>query len=272
MSAMIPASLRFIIFLLLVVLIGAHGSHATADLKKTATNTFAPSTLGRDLVSPFTTEAKYALMTGTAVTVVFMAFKKDIEEPFNDRMKEDRPLGRNGWGDKFGQLVPNLVYFGSMLGAYALQSDEKYLRRADLVFRSTLHSGVTTILLKNLFRAERPYDPNVKTSFPSGHATSTFAFASAVAMEHEWYWGACAYALATYVGASRVNDHQHHLRDVLAGATIGISYGMGIYYRMLNEQMAARGAGRRANASEQFFAFVPNDQLDGAAFLLRRQF
>ena len=28
-----------------------------------------------------------------------------------------------------------------------------------------------------------------------------------------------------------MNDNQHYLHDVLAGATIGISYGMGIYYR-----------------------------------------
>jgi membrane-associated phospholipid phosphatase len=241
-----------------------------ADLAETAKNTFAFKTLGQDLVSPVTTPAKYALIAGTTITVATMIFKKDFEEPINDQMKEHRPLGRNGWGDKFGQLVPNAFYLGSMLGAYALAHDELYLRRADLMFRSTLHSGVITILMKNIFRAERPYDPNVKTSFPSGHAASTFAFASAIAMEHEWYWGLGAYTLATYVGASRINDHQHHLRDVLAGATIGISYGMGIYYRMLNERSSTGSAQTRRE--ESFFALVPTNELDGAAFLLRRRF
>jgi hypothetical protein len=37
-----------------------------------------------------------------------------------------------------------------------------------------------------------------------------------------------AYSLAGFVAYSRMNDNQHWLHDVLAGATIGTSYGVGI--------------------------------------------
>jgi membrane-associated phospholipid phosphatase len=245
-------------------------SLAHADLPDTAKHTVALETLGQDIISPVTTRARYALIAGTALTLTTMAFKKQFEEPINDQMQEYRPLGPNSGGDKAGQLIPNVLYFGSMLGIYAFNHDSTSLRRADLMFRTTLHSGVMTLLMKAIFQAERPYDKNVKTSFPSGHSSSIFAFASAVAMEHEWYWGVGAYTLATYVGASRINDHQHHLRDVIAGATVGVSYGMGIYYRMLNEQSAGATAGSGRN--ENFFALVPTNELDGAAFMLRRQF
>ena len=40
--------------------------------------------------------------------------------------------------------------------------------------------------------------------------------------------GVPALSLATLVGASRINDNRHYLHDVLAGATIGLVYGIGI--------------------------------------------
>ena len=38
-------------------------------------------------------------------------------------------------------------------------------------------------------------------------------------------------ALAGTVALSRMNDNKHYLHDVVAGATIGTAYGLGIYFR-----------------------------------------
>jgi hypothetical protein len=65
-------------------------------------------------------------------------------------------------------------------------------------------------------------------SFPSGHTTTAFAFASYVASEHPWYVGVPAYIMASYVGFCRMQDNYHFLHDVVAGATLGISYGIAI--------------------------------------------
>ncbi len=258
--------------MILLVLVFTSGDFAMAadaspepSAAETFRETFSWRTLKGDFTSPFTTPAKYALATGTALTAVAMIFKKEIDEPINDAMKRDRPLGDDGTGDKFGQLVPNVLYFGSMLATYSITGEARPLRRANLMFRSTLHSGIVTIALKNTLRAGRPYNNDVKTSFPSGHSSSSFAFASAVAMEHEWYWGLGAYAVATYVGASRINDHQHHFRDVLAGATIGISYGMGVFYRMKEEETS----GLASNVS---WALLPTDDLAGATLIYKKAF
>lgn len=61
-----------------------------------------------------------------------------------------------------------------------------------------------------------------------GHSTTAFAFASTVASLHSWYWGVGAYSLAAAVAFSRINDNRHYIHNVVAGATIGISYGLSI--------------------------------------------
>ncbi len=75
-----------------------------------------------------------------------------------------------------------------------------------------------------------------KRSFPSGHTTTAFAFASVVAMEHEWYLGAGAYALASFVAYSRMNDNEHYLHDVAMGATLGTVFGVALYHQALKQK------------------------------------
>jgi len=64
-------------------------------------------------------------------------------------------------------------------------------------------------------------------SFPSGHTTQAFAIASVVANTYRDHWwpGALAFGVAGTVGLARINDNQHYLSDVIAGALIGGSIG-----------------------------------------------
>jgi membrane-associated phospholipid phosphatase len=60
-------------------------------------------------------------------------------------------------------------------------------------------------------------------SFPSGHATASFAFASVIAHrypEKRWLkW--TAYGLATGVSLARVGGKKHFMSDILVGGTLG---------------------------------------------------
>ncbi len=70
-------------------------------------------------------------------------------------------------------------------------------------------------------------------SFPSGHTTNAFAFASTVSRETEmwwprsrWYIGPVMYGGATLVGLSRMYNNQHWASDAIGGAAVGTIIGL----------------------------------------------
>jgi hypothetical protein len=182
-----------------------------------------------DAVSPVNTDAKWILLTGTALTVIAVA-ERDQLEPWEKWTATNRPLGKySKYGDNLGQLLPNAVYTVGMWGASYLGAERGKSLAWEMVEVSAYASLWSTILKYNVSEG-RPYDEGVHSSFPSGHATTAFAFAGVIAAEHGWYWGVPAMAMATFVGYSRINDNQHRTHDVIAGATIGLTAAYGIHY------------------------------------------
>lgn len=59
-------------------------------------------------------------------------------------------------------------------------------------------------------------------SFPSGHASISFASAEFLRKRYGWEYGIPAYVAATFVAFSRAEARQHYTHDVIAGAAIGI--------------------------------------------------
>ena len=114
-----------------------------------------------------------------------------------------------------------------------------------------LAAGVVTPLLKRAFGRARPsqnqgahsFHPLASSSryqsFPSGHATNVFAFATAVAAHYDnWVVPTIVYTMASGVAFSRVNDRAHFPADVLAGALIGRAVAKGIAARHERSRVA----------------------------------
>jgi hypothetical protein len=85
-------------------------------------------------------------------------------------------------------------------------------------------SETMTQTLKHLTNRERPDDSD-NTSFPSGHAADTFAFATALERHLGWKGAVPAYIGASYVAMSRLPADRHWLSDVVFGASVGIIAG-----------------------------------------------
>ena len=62
-------------------------------------------------------------------------------------------------------------------------------------------------------------------SFPSGHASISFAGATFLQKRYGWRYGIPAFLAAAFVGYSRVESDEHWTKDVLGGAAIGIASG-----------------------------------------------
>ncbi len=93
----------------------------------------------------------------------------------------------------------------------------------DLI-RALIVSEAMVETLKYTTRRERP-DGSGKSSFPSGHAADTFAFATALERHFNWKFVVPAYVFASYVAMSRLPANRHWLSDVVMGSAVGIISG-----------------------------------------------
>ncbi|HEY7284893.1 MAG TPA: phosphatase PAP2 family protein [Vicinamibacterales bacterium] len=73
--------------------------------------------------------------------------------------------------------------------------------------------------VKQIARRDRP--DGTSNSFPSGHTTVSFASADVLRRTFGWKIGVPAYAVASYVAASRIQSRRHYLSDVVFGAALG---------------------------------------------------
>jgi len=83
------------------------------------------------------------------------------------------------------------------------------------------------------FQLWRGFSDDKYRSFPSGHTTAAFAFASTLTRETQFWWphatfyiGTVFYGGAALIGLSRMYNNQHWSSDVMAGATIGTIIGL----------------------------------------------
>ncbi len=117
-------------------------------------------------------------------------------------------------GDIFQVLIP-LTGYGA-----TFYLDDKEGRTQ--FYKSFLTTVVITHGLKYAVNKTRP-ENNGSHSFPSGHTSAAFQGAAFIQKRYGWKAGLPAYALASFVGYSRVEGEsdKHYLNDVIAGAAIG---------------------------------------------------
>ena len=200
--------------------------------------------------SPVCTDAKYIFWSGAALTLAVKFFKPGFAEEAADRAAQKNHLKTYGAvGGDIGYGYLNGLY---MIGQYVLGGSKGAERAGHMMEASFLTLSTTMVLKKSIYEG-RPGYPDDPDSFPSGHSSFSFVFASVVTAQHGMYWGGLAHAAATFIAFSRINDEWHYLHDVLAGMTIGMSYGWGVYYNKINHD------------KPYWFSLLPTANLQGVA-------
>ena len=127
-------------------------------------------------------------------------------------------------GSVLGQFV-TLISSATAVYAVGRIKDQPKVSHVGMdLIQALLMSETITQSLKRITRRERP-DGSGNTSFPSGHASDTFAFATALERHLGWKGAVPAYALASYVAMSRLPANRHWLSDMVFGTTVGIIAG-----------------------------------------------
>jgi membrane-associated phospholipid phosphatase len=118
-------------------------------------------------------------------------------------------------------------------------------------------AGVIVLGLKETVRRERPVRADGTRpsgfSFPSGHATATFAAATVLQQHLGYKAGVPTYLVASYVAMSRLHENVHNASDVVFGAAIGIVVGRTVTWHGRNfyasPMLLPRGTGVIVNVN-----------------------
>jgi membrane-associated phospholipid phosphatase len=152
-----------------------------------------------------------------------------VAHPFDDNVHT--ALVGNPTADKIFKAGAVLGELGTLIGtasgvyAFGRLGDKPRVSHVgmDLIRALAISEGITQTL-KYTTRRERP-DGSGPTSFPSGHAADTFAFATALERHLGWRYAGPAYAFASYVAISRMPANRHWLSDAVFGSAVGIIAG-----------------------------------------------
>ena len=85
---------------------------------------------------------------------------------------------------------------------------------------------------------QRTRPDGTRFSFPSGHTSVSFAAATVVQRHFGWSAGVPAYAAASFIAASRIQERRHFLSDVAFGAVVGIVSGRAVTVGRRRSQFA----------------------------------
>ena len=187
------------------------------DLERDGRRTLGafPKNLGRGIVGVFSRDTLGPLLVGGLATGA--AFQLDGQSQSALRGQADglSSTASTAGGLKF--MVP------ATLGLFAAGRFAEGTRFRAFSYDATqalVVNGLYTEIFKKAAHRTRP-DGSDNLSFPSGHASTAFAWATVAQSHYGWKLGVPSYLAASAIGFSRISNDRHHLSDVLAGATIG---------------------------------------------------
>jgi hypothetical protein len=211
---------------------------AVGEEGKKPTRSFASSlvhNLGDDVKHMPRRNSIYWLAGGSALALVVHP---------NDN-KINRRLEGSGAAETFfkpGKYVgETYTIVGAGLGAYLIGRGEGNGRLQHLgmdELEASILTGAIVEGLKESIRRERPLRSDGTRaggfSFPSGHATLTFAAATVLQQHLGYEAGIPTYLIASYVAMSRLHDNVHYASDVAFGSALGILIGRSVTWHGRN--------------------------------------
>lgn len=135
--------------------------------------------------------------------------------------------GLNGFWDTVGDAGGNPATHFGVAGAMYLASlasgDTRDYEVSKTMLSALAINGLVTLALKGAAHTESPNGD--ENGWPSGHTSSSFAFATVVYEAYGPWLGVPAFAFASFVGYERLDARNHDFSDVISGALIGIAIG-----------------------------------------------
>jgi membrane-associated phospholipid phosphatase len=208
-------------------LLSSEPTHATFGQTQTesSSSTFVPS-LGQVFSKTFKDDFRRLPSLDSAVILGLGGLASSLGHSSDQRISSGMQ-GTNSSVYKPGVWIgAATVQMGAAFAVYSLGRSTGHPKLAafgaDLVSAQIVSQTLTQAIK---FSVGRTRPDGSAYSFPSGHSATSFATAAVVQRHFGWKAGIPAYALATYVAASRIETQRHFLSDVAFGAAIGMVAG-----------------------------------------------
>jgi membrane-associated phospholipid phosphatase len=163
-----------------------------------------------------------------------------------NRFFQRTATGARFWGNPGALIAAGGIYLAGTASGNRRVQDLGLHAGGSVVIANLITGGMKTVLgrarpyvdsanARNFHLMRGVHDRDYR-SFPSGHSTAAFAFASLVTAETSHWWpdarwpvGAVTYGVATLTAVSRVYNYKHWTSDVVAGAAIGTLTGIKVF-------------------------------------------
>jgi membrane-associated phospholipid phosphatase len=187
---------------------------------------FVPN-LGRNILGVFAKDNLRPLLFGAAASGLASRFDGATQSFFGPRRRAE-DLG------EYGQRLGSAAFIAPSAAALLIlgrgSNDARFRGLSYDIAQVTIVDALYAGILKKAVGRERP-DGSDKLSFPSGHTSNAFAWATVANHYYGAKLGIPSYALAGLIGVSRLESNAHHLSDVVAGAALGVIVGRTVVRR-----------------------------------------
>ena len=199
---------------------------ASSDGRRT-TSRFL-SNLGRNTVGMFSRDNLAPISIGGAAAGVGAFFDDDAQRYFGE---ERRAKWLGDFANQLGKPYVLTPIAGALFGLGRLSHDHPRFRNGTYdIAQVFLINAVYTTAIKYPAHRLRP-DRSNRLSFPSGHTSNAFAWATVASHYYGPWFGVPAYAFAGLIGIGRMEKDAHYLSDVLGGAALGCLVGLTVVRR-----------------------------------------
>jgi membrane-associated phospholipid phosphatase len=159
-----------------------------------------------------------------------------IRQNLDGQIRANTARNPQRWGQfgsgigELGNPYVQVPTIAALAGFSRWSGDEELRELSDTITSAYALNLVATTGLKLASNTKRPDrdENNGRYGFPSFHTSSSFTIATVLDERYGWEVGLPAYALASAVGWTRIDQRDHDLSDVLFGATLGYVIGKSV--------------------------------------------
>lgn len=192
-------------------------------------------------------DIKYWAIFGAATAAFISTDKYFVKELPNSSAQ----VSVSNWASRFGSAYSLIPLSAGFYFLGTATKHERFRETGLIGFETLIDTTLVVEAVKLVADRARPLEadgqghfwdsPNGRwgSSFPSGHAISTWALASAIAHEypHPRVIPILAFSLASTVVVARVGARRHFPGDVVAGGAMGWFIGDYVYGRRHNDEL-----------------------------------